>query len=180
MIYLISGISGKNTPRGIINKKQPNHLVYRLFIAITMIWGTLHAQPDTLTAGFRDFNYGNSVISTPTGEKPQSKLWFNDESWWGYLWYPPAAEYRIYRFDLPTHTWVNTGTAVDERTSSKADVLWDGQHLYVVSHIFSTVSEPTSLDNSARIWNIIDEKFMNSDRIAPLTASQRRQYGLKD
>ena len=38
----------------------------------------------------------------------------------------------------------------------------------------------TSLDNSARIWNIIDEKFMNSDRIAPLTASQRRQYGLKD
>ncbi|MCB9350661.1 MAG: hypothetical protein H6573_24580 [Lewinellaceae bacterium] len=37
-----------------------------------------------------------------------------------------------------------------------------------------------SLDHTARIWNIIDEKFMNSDRIAPLTASQRRQYGLKD
>ena len=55
------------------------------------------------------------------------------------------------------------------------------QHHLVVS--FSSNEQQvltTSLDNSARIWNIIDEKFMNSDRIAPLTASQRRQYGLKD
>lgn len=37
-----------------------------------------------------------------------------------------------------------------------------------------------SLDNSARTWNIIDAEFMNSGMIAPLTQSQRRQYGLKD
>src|SRR5580765_5531886 len=37
-----------------------------------------------VTAGFRDFSYGTTV-SAPTGQKPESKLWFNDGRWWAVL-----------------------------------------------------------------------------------------------
>lgn len=74
---------------------------------------------------------------SPTSEKPQSKLWYHDGSWWGSLFVPgdpsTAQEYRIHRLDPQTHSWVDTGTRIDERNSSEADVLWDGTHLYVAS-----------------------------------------------
>ena len=73
----------------------------------------------------------------PTGEKPESKLWWNDGLWWGILWSTTGNAYHIYRLDLASQNWVDTGIAADDRNNSRADTLWDGQHLYVVSHIFS-------------------------------------------
>lgn len=97
-----------------------------------------------VTAGYLDFNFGTTVVSTPTGEKPESKLWWTAEPggryiWWGYLWSPAAAAYRIHRLDLATQSWVDTGVAVDARFNSKGDVLWDDaiQKLYVVSHVYA-------------------------------------------
>jgi len=90
-----------------------------------------------ITAGYRDFNFGPTANSTPTGEKPESKLWWNDGLWWGSLWSPAAGAYHIYKLNMATQDWVDTGTALDNRSSSKADTLWDGQHLYVVSHQWS-------------------------------------------
>jgi hypothetical protein len=69
----------------------------------------------------------------PTASKTQSKLWFNDGAWWGVLFDGSSEEYRIYRYDEAGDTWSDTGTLVDERNTSRADVLWDGPHLYVVS-----------------------------------------------
>ena len=74
-------------------------------------------------AGFRDFRFGGS-LSTPTGEKPESKLWWNDGSWWGSLWDPNASGYAIHRLNLDTQSWVSTGTLVDTRGSSRADARW--------------------------------------------------------
>ena len=88
-------------------------------------------------AGHRDFSFGDSGASAagygPTGAKPQSKLWFNDGHWWGVFFDSYAEAHQIYRYDWTAHAWNNTGTVVDERDSSRADVLWDGNHLYVVS-----------------------------------------------
>src|SRR5205809_305991 len=42
---------------------------------------TAHAS-DPVTAGYRDFSYGTSGVAEPTGEKPESKLWWNDGLWW--------------------------------------------------------------------------------------------------
>jgi hypothetical protein len=72
-------------------------------------------------------------VDNPTGEKPQSKLWFNDGIWWASLFDRSTEEYHIYRYDWTAHTWSDTGTLIDERNTSKADTLWDGTHLYVVS-----------------------------------------------
>lgn len=74
-----------------------------------------------------------SVVRTPTGEKPQSKLWFNDGIWWADLVNNVAGNHHIYRLNLATQTWIDTGTVLDTRAQTKSDCLWDGQHLYVVS-----------------------------------------------
>ena len=69
----------------------------------------------------------------PTASKTQSKLWFNDGSWWGVLFDHDSEEYHIYRYDEAQDAWSDTGTLVDERNASRADVLWDDGRLYVVS-----------------------------------------------
>jgi hypothetical protein len=68
-----------------------------------------------------------------TAAKTQSKLWFNDGAWWGILFDRSSEEFRIYRYDLRTDAWSDTGTLVDGRNTSRADALWDEGHLYVVS-----------------------------------------------
>src|SRR5262245_52149660 len=49
--------------------------------------------------GYRDFSFGTNTLATPTGEKPQSKLWWNDGVWWGCLWDTAVHAHGIYRFD---------------------------------------------------------------------------------
>ena len=106
-----------------------------LLLVMLPVW--VSAQSTPVTVGYRSADYGTTVNSTPAGENPERKLWWNDGSWWGCLWSDSAASYRIYRFDIPTQNWLDTGTDLDDRDGSKADVLWDGQKLYVASHIFT-------------------------------------------
>jgi hypothetical protein len=40
-----------------------------------------------------------SCPAGPTAAKTQSKLWFNDGTWWGILFDGSTEEYRIYRYD---------------------------------------------------------------------------------
>jgi hypothetical protein len=114
--------------------------------ALTLLFAVRGASAQTpIAAGFRDFSYG-SVLTTPTGEKPESKLWWNDGVWWGSLFSTAAQQYHIYRFDTSTQSWADTGTVLDPRTNSRADVLWDetSQKLYVASHTFTSNAQPTS------------------------------------
>src|SRR4028119_2340165 len=83
--------------------------------------------------GYRDLSFAASGVARPTGEKPQSKLWFNDGIWWGVLFNRSTEKHQIYRYDWASHTWSDTGTVVDDRNNSKADVLWDGGRLYVAT-----------------------------------------------
>ena len=110
------------------------------------------AQAEPVTVGFRTFHYGDSVTSTPTGEKPESKLWWNDSDWWGCLWDTTSLRYEIHRFDPRAQYWESTNTPVDDRHSTKSDVMWDGQHLYVASHIFTTLAGPAVPANAARLY----------------------------
>jgi hypothetical protein len=76
-----------------------------------------------------------STVTAPTGQKPQSKLWINDGSWWGSLFNSNSGRFEIYRFDWNSNQWVATNVAVDERPRSQMDVLWDGGKLYIASAV---------------------------------------------
>jgi hypothetical protein len=84
-----------------------------------------------LPAGYADFTYP-SAGNTPTGEKPQSKLWYNDGRWWADMLAADGLHY-IYYLDLATQNWIKTTTMLDIRTKTKSDCLWDGTHLYVAT-----------------------------------------------
>ncbi len=111
-----------------------------LLLAIFSITKMAAGQSTPVTAGYRDFNFGPNSSSEPTYGKTESKLWWNDGRWWGMLWNPGTNRYEIYRFDVATQSWVSTNTAADTRSASKADALWDGQYLYIASHIYTTTS----------------------------------------
>jgi hypothetical protein len=96
-----------------------------------------------LPAGYADYKYPDAA-STPTGEKPQSKLWYNDGRWWADMVAPNGLHY-IYYLDIPTQTWMQTTTTLDTRTKTKSDCLWDGTHLYVASG-GGSVSTGSNLD----------------------------------
>ena len=88
-----------------------------------------------------------SCPTGPTAAKTQSKLWFNDGVWWGILFDGSSEEYHIFRYEGAKGTWSDTGTVVDGRNSSRADALWDGPHLYVVS----AGTQASSKKDSARL-----------------------------
>ena len=93
-----------------------------------------------VAAGYADFTYpsGTGGDDRPTSEKPESKLWFHDGSWWGSLWSSTGGAYHIHRLERSTQCWTDTGVALDPRSDSKADVLFDGTKLYVASHVYSS------------------------------------------
>ena len=103
--------------------------------------------------GFRGPSSAGIDNSAPTGAKPESRLWWNDGSWWGILYDSAANDgYRIWRLDSSSQTWVNTGVRVDERNQSRADALWDGTHLYVASHWFVNNGGSPGTGQEARLY----------------------------
>lgn len=102
--------------------------------------------PAQVDVGYPGIIYGSSANSTPTGEKPESKLWWNDGRWWGAMFSQDAGGYRAFWLNLSNQTWIDSGTALGNRNGDKVDVLWDqgSQKLYMVSHVFSTSASPTT------------------------------------
>lgn len=121
-------------------------------------WLAVSAQSTSLsTAGYLDFSYqGWSGAGNPTGEKPESKLWWNDGFWWGALYNNSAGELRIYRLNWGTQIWEDTTVAIDDRDNTKTDVLWDNtaKKLYIASHIAvdSDGEEVGNADEWARLY----------------------------
>ncbi len=106
---------------------------HRLWIQLIQVVGVLIMLTGVLFVLQGSFKPQIRCPQGPTAAKTQSKLWFNDGAWWGILFDGSSEEYRIYRYDGTNGAWSDTGTLVDGRNTSRADALWDGPHLYVVS-----------------------------------------------
>jgi hypothetical protein len=87
------------------------------------------AQASGTPTTYQGHQYGAGGI-IPTADKPQSKLWWNDGSWWALML--GSSTVNIYRLDSD-HRWTNTGTVVDTRAASTGDALWTNGKLYVAS-----------------------------------------------
>jgi len=88
-----------------------------------------HAPPGVVApqqsqVGYVGPAYGSGANSTPTGEKPESKLWWNDGRWWGAMFSQAAGDYRIFWLDLSTQTWHDT--ALRSATGTKTRSMSSG------------------------------------------------------
>ena len=114
------------------------------------------------TAGFNYTGVGNP----PTADKPQSKLWWNDGSWWADMW--TAGGWKIHKLNRAAKQWVDTGVVVDSRANTSADTLWDGTHLSIAHHVvtISTEDGPKASrpDSPARLYRYTyaDGKYTRS------------------
>ena len=110
----------------------------RLFIALLLATAGVVALPVAAQAadvGNPGPSYAGDGVTTPTADKAQSKLWFQDGTWWGLMWSASANATKIHKLDGATQAWQETATVVDARPSARGDALWDAQtgKLYVVS-----------------------------------------------
>ena len=46
--------------------------------------------------GYRDFTYGTGIDHAPTEPKPESKVWWNDGTWWACLYNTNLKNYDIH------------------------------------------------------------------------------------
>ena len=86
--------------------------------------------------GHRDGSY-SGASGSPSGSKPESKVWFNDGIWWASEWSNSPAGFYIHKLNTATETLVSTGVALDTDRAARQDTLWDGTKLYVASQNFS-------------------------------------------
>ncbi|MGH8899402.1 MAG: DUF7594 domain-containing protein [Egibacteraceae bacterium] len=111
--------------------------------------------PTSADAAAGDVGYEGPSFSgasgSPSGSKPESKLWFNDGLWWASMFDTTSQDFHIFKLDRSTSSqrWIDTGMALDDRTNSRADVLWDGSKLFVASHVFS---ESPASGTSSRLY----------------------------
>ena len=131
--------------RGLLSWRR--HLALLSLIWIPALFAVLlfalssSAEAATGDVGYQDQSF--SGTGTPTGSKrSESVLWRNDGSWWANMWSTAAQDFHIFRLDLSTQTWQDTGVTIDTRSNTHADVLWDGGHLYVASHEFVPDEQP--------------------------------------
>jgi hypothetical protein len=114
--------------------------------ALAVVPGSGPAPSQRALVGYEDFSFASNGVKAPTGRKPEAaKLWFNDGTWWADMFRPARDAYTINRFDLERQDWVDTGTIIDDRNASRADVLWDGTHLNAISG----GTDPTSSKHAA-------------------------------
>ncbi len=101
--------------------------------------------------GYQDQSYTGSG-GAPTADKSQSKLWYNDGLWWADMFDTVSRTYHIFRLDRSTESWVDTGTRLDNRASTRADLLWSGGHLYAASNVKAADSASNVTGQPARLY----------------------------
>jgi hypothetical protein len=115
-----------------------------LLLGLSLLIGPRATQAAATPAGYKDGLFGSATGDDPTADKPQSKLWHNDGFWWAVMFNQSAGNWRIYKLSWPS-TWVDTGTVVDTRPTSRADVLWDGTKLFIAALVRETSSNQAKL-----------------------------------
>ena len=108
--------------------------------------------------GYQGSHVPRSAGGSPTGSKPESKLWYA-----GGAGGPPwpsslSGDHHIFGLDQTTHSWADTGVAADTRGPVRDDALWDAAtgKLYIASHTYFSGEkrggEETTPANVGRIW----------------------------
>jgi PKD repeat protein len=101
------------------------------------------AAADPGDIGYQGMHFSGTGTQV-TGAKPESKLWHNDGFWWAAMWDEVGGDNFIFRLDAVSQTWTNTGVILDNRSGTRADVLWDGTKLFVASHSYVNTAQSST------------------------------------
>ncbi len=119
----------------------PRRLIARLAAATLALGLLLVLAPALVSADPGDIGLQGpsfqGASGSPSGSKPESKLWYNDGYWWASMWDIGTSRFAIWRQDPTTQAWSRTSADIDTRTNSRSDILWDGTKLYIASYQFS-------------------------------------------
>ena len=129
---------------------------------LVALGGGAPASADLGDIGYQGQHFSGTGTA-PTGAKPESKLWWNDGSWWSIMWDEVAGDNYIHRLNRATQTWVSTSIEVDNRSGTRADVIWDGTKLYVASHPYANHAQQTTV--GARLYRFSYDTV--TDRYTP-------------
>jgi hypothetical protein len=160
--------------------------------ACTILCGLLAAglAPGLARAdvGLQGPAYSAGTSGPPTTSKPESKLWFNDGFWWGIMARPSATgvDYHIVQLKWRSQRWVDTGVLVDDRGTTRQDVLWTGSKLFVASHKyvgladFDATPDPAdqmrlyrfSYDPASNTYSLDGSSVINAQRSETLVIDQ--------
>jgi PKD repeat protein len=130
-------------------------------VSVTLVALALIAFPQRRDIAYADVGdvgfAGPSTVgagTAPTGEKPESKLWWNDGTWSASMFDSVSRTWHIFTLDRSTNPqrWVDTGTRIDPRPNTRADTLWDGTHLFVASHVTASSNTTTVTGQPARLY----------------------------
>ncbi len=121
-------------------------------LALTFIFAisSRNSAAANQNVGYPDFSFGSAPGGDATADKPQSKLWYTTEgnttTWWAVMFNGSVGRWRIHKLNWPSQ-WVDTGVNVDDRATSRADVLWDNntKKLYIVSLVRLSSSNQSRL-----------------------------------
>ncbi len=131
-------------------------LVGLMLLVACTTWQLTPLASSVASAATGDIGYvGRATTgdgSAATGEKPESKLWWNDGSWWSVLFDTTSQTHHIFRLDRSNEQWIDTGTMVDNRPKTRSDALWDGAKLYIASHVRASSSATATSGNPARLY----------------------------
>ncbi|WP_222265529.1 PKD domain-containing protein [Modestobacter marinus] len=114
-------------------------------VIVTLLAGGAVVGAGAASAATGDYGHQGPSYSgatyVPTSDKPQSKLWYAQGSWYGVMFDTVSTTWHVFRLDRSTQKWSDTGVQVDDRRDTLADALWDGTHLYVASHVVTISSD---------------------------------------
>lgn len=93
-------------------------------------------------------------VTAPTSEKPESKLWYNDGRWWASMFAPASGTWHIFYLDRSAtpESWVDSGTAIDNRANTLSDTLWDNGKLYIASHVKAASNTTFQTGQPSRLY----------------------------
>jgi len=117
-------------------------------VAVLLLPGVVRAD-----IGVQGPAYTTGTSGSPTTSKPESKLWFHDGFWWASMFATTGTTGNYDIFKLVGNNWTDTGVVIDDRDSTRQDVLSDGDTLYVASHKFEqTPTFSTATGNEMRLY----------------------------
>src|SRR5215203_1608555 len=120
--------SGRTTLAVAMGDALGSRLVAGATMVVALLAPLLVGTPTVAAESFGDVGYEDASFSPAagniTGEKPESKLWWNDGSWWASMIAPADEAHHSFRLDGSSQTWTDTGVQLAPGAGSRADVLW--------------------------------------------------------